>query len=349
MTSGRLCWLAFALLGCSVCSCSDAEAQQQVPSRRQPQAPQLNTAPRAATTRQAVQGQQQAPQQDPSALGQQGQPQAGFGAAAPPAPFELTQEQQAALDQALLTWEATSKNIQTLECKVHRWETDPVFGKNTQGVGELKFKSPDQGKYLINEINPQTGEVIGVAEHWVCDGKAIYEFDYKNKKQIVRQLPQELQGKAIADGPLPFLFGAEAKKLKARYWMRLIEPPPAHKGNKICLVAYPKHQRDAANFRRAEVMLDAKTWMPFALMLELPNGKSRTTHMFENPVVNSDLRAIVNVIFKDTNKPLGWQRVEEKPPADAGSPVAGPPATAPGQPPRTAQQPQQSAPPQRPR
>lgn len=326
--SGRLSWLALALVGASVCSCSDAEAQGQAPA--------LNTAPRAQQSRQVAPGAQQAPQQGPAVAGQ---PQQGFGQAAPPVPFQLTPQQQAALDKALQTWEKTSQGIQTLECEVHRWEYDVVFNKTTYGIGDLKFKSPDQGKYLINEANQQTGEIIKVAEHWVCDGENIYEFDYVNKRQIVRELPDELKGKAIADGPLPFLFGAEAKKLKARYWMRLIQPPP-NNPNKICLEAFPKHQRDAANFRRAEVMLD-QNWMPYALMLEMPNGKSRTTHMFKDPAVNSNLKKVLDIIFKDTNVPFGWQRIVEAPSAEAGPPVAGPPAAGPGQPPaRTAQPPQ---------
>ena len=37
-------------------------------------------------------------------------------------------------------------------------------------------------------------------------------------------MPPELQGKAIVDGPLPFLFGADAQKLKQRYYLRIITP-----------------------------------------------------------------------------------------------------------------------------
>ena len=46
----------------------------------------------------------------------------------------------------------------------------------------------------------------GNEERRVCDGKAIYQFDYKQKKLKEYPLPKNLQGKAITNGPLPFVF-----------------------------------------------------------------------------------------------------------------------------------------------
>ncbi|MBX3415076.1 MAG: hypothetical protein KF708_20500 [Pirellulales bacterium] len=337
--SGRLGLMAAALLGMSVCSCRDASAQGQGPQPGgRPQAPQLKTDPRLTQqqpTRQMNQAAPGGPQQPPA---QPGQPQ-GFSQPEPQAPFQLSREEQQALDRILLTWQNTSGKIESMQCTIYRWESNPVFGKNTRGAGQLKYTAPDKGKYYVEELNDQ-GKPVGVSEHWVCDGNAIYEFDHGNRKLVVRQLPNELKGKAIADGPLPFLFGADANKMKARYWIRQIAPPEAHQ-EKICLEAFPKFQRDAANFRRAEVMLDAQ-WVPFALMLELPDGKSRTTHQFANVSTNSWFEKIKGEIIKDTSTPLGWTRIDEHPPA-AQPPVAGQPAPgAPtGQPaPRTAQQPQ---------
>ena len=55
-----------------------------------------------------------------------------------------------------------------------------------------------------------------IGEHWVCDGTSIYEYRTEQKQLVERPIPKEMQGKAIVDGPLPFLFGAEAAKLKQR-------------------------------------------------------------------------------------------------------------------------------------
>ena len=63
-----------------------------------------------------------------------------------------------------------------------------------------------------------------IGEHWVCDGENVYEYRHDQKQLVVRPIPPAMQGQAIVDGPLPFLFGAEADKLKARYWMRAEQP-----------------------------------------------------------------------------------------------------------------------------
>ena len=44
------------------------------------------------------------------------------------------------------------------------------------------------------------------------------------KKLKVHPLPKEMQGEAIADGPVPFIFGAKADKMKQRYWIRDVTP-----------------------------------------------------------------------------------------------------------------------------
>ena len=71
-----------------------------------------------------------------------------------------------------------------------------------------------------------------------------------------------MQGKAIVDGPLPFLFGAKADKIKARYWLRVITPSDA-KGE-YWLEAWPKSRYDSANFQRVEIILDEKDYLPKA-------------------------------------------------------------------------------------
>ena len=57
------------------------------------------------------------------------------------------------------------------------------------------------------------------------DGKSIIEYNHVKKTMTVHKLPPELQGKAIADCPLPFLFGSTADSLKRRYFIHVITPP----------------------------------------------------------------------------------------------------------------------------
>ena len=102
--------------------------------------------------------------------------------------------------------------------------------------GVIKFKPPDQGRFEVTKMHeydpnvkkgpkePLLTEVKENLENWVCDGKAIHEFvpnsDGKGGEHRIHPIPQEMQGEAIADGPVPFIFGAKAEKLKARYWIK---------------------------------------------------------------------------------------------------------------------------------
>ncbi|MBN2474926.1 MAG: TIGR03009 domain-containing protein [Pirellulales bacterium] len=220
----------------------------------------------------------------------------------PRAPFQLTPQQEAYLDQVLKAWEQHSARVTTFESNFTRWEYDPVFGDPNKpkyvDQGKVKYAAPDKGSF---EIEGQR------AEKWICDGQWIHEFNYVEKKLTQHQLPPDLRGKAIADGPLPFLFGAEAAKMKQRYFLRVIQPPEGRTGE-IWLEAYPRFAPDAANFSRAELILTTRNMMPFAMDIYLPNGKSHTAYQFFGIVVNDPLRVFKGDPFRAV-APSDWQTV----------------------------------------
>jgi TIGR03009 family protein len=283
-----------------------AQGPAQYPQTQQP-GPQRVAGPQAP-----VQGPPQAPQP-------------------PRAPFQLTPQQHSQLMSVLQAWEARSNKITTLSCTFTRWDYNPVFGmknpaKNPndptaiipkESHGVLKYAAPDKGLYQIEEIVECVGFENGQpkyekreegGEHWVCDGVAIWEYNYQKEQLIERRLPPAMQGKAISDGPLPFLFGADADKLMQRYFMRVITPPNVR--DQIWLEAYPKYAMDAGNFSRATLILDQKTMLPFAIEVSLPNGKERHVHQFSNNVVNNLFRFFQGNFAKPA-LPRGWTKVEE--------------------------------------
>lgn len=223
-------------------------------------------------------------------------------------PFQLNPQQQAELDQVLRAWETATSNIEYYTASFNRWDYDEVWKKSTQSEGRLKYAAPDRGVYEVSGERP---------EHWMCDGKAIYEFNQEKKELIERILPPELQGKAISDGPVPFLFGAEVEKLKRRYSMRLI-PPPAGTEGQVWIEARPLTHQDIANFIRAELILDQNSMLPTAMQVYEPNG-NRTVHQLHSVKVNS-LWAKFDQDFRKPRTPVGWERTVEQPPA-------GPPTT----------------------
>ena len=159
------------------------------------------------------------------------------------------------------------------------------------------------------------------ADHWICDGKSVFQYIPKQKKLVEHKLPPEMQGKSIVDGPLPFLFGAEAKKLRQRYFLRLVTTPPGRK-DEVWLEAYPRFQGDAANYRSAILALSVPDMTPKALQIVLPNGKSRTSYEFYDIVLNDPLRFFQGSPFQAFT-PRGWQKiVEDAPTAQAGRPAS---------------------------
>ena len=240
-------------------------------------------------------------------------------------------------------WENSTSQIQRFRCSFNRWDYDPVFGPApdpktgemqaaTICTGEIKYQLPDKamyevtGKWTFQAANPDTG---GQATHveagpelrekWISDGRWTFEFDFNSRQIRKRELPPEMQGKTIADGPIPFIFGAKADKMNERYWIRVITPTDAQKNGEYWLEAYPKKQDDAQDFSRVKVILDSE-FLPKAVEIyaadydDLRNRKSQT-YVFEDRKINEsnlNLFKILDRAFYDPAIPSGWQLVEIK-------------------------------------
>ena len=239
-----------------------------------------------------------------------------------PEGFPLTLEQEAYLDRVLQAWEQHSKKVKTFAATFTRWEYDPVFGPpdtfKYMDEGEVKYAAPDKGMFRVLYTD-KNGKMVRIeperAEHWVCDGKSVYQFNHPKKQLIQHKLPPEMQGKAIAEGPLPFLFGAEAEKLKQRYFLRVITPREVQ-NEQVWLEAHPRFQTDAANLRKAELILNIKDLNPQAIAVYSPNGKNHTTYKFHGIVVNENdpLKFLKGNPFTVLT-PFGWKKIVEEPPA----------------------------------
>lgn len=284
--------------------------------------------------------------QQPLAQGAQALPPAQQAPAPQPPPgFQLHALQMAELNQVLAAWQAQSGAIKTFKCAFERWDYNAAFGPApniplNKDKGELSYGKPDKGSFQITEINTWQAKPVppgqnpaqiqgdwvrqpdAVGEHWVCDGKSVFEYRHDKKQLVERPIPPHLQGQAIADGPLPFLFGANPNKLQARYWMR-VEPP--QDPNQVWLVALPKYQAQAADFKAVEVILDRQRMLPTHMRVTLPNG-GRHLYIFDvaGASINSPLDRLQNM-FQLPRLPLGWKRIVE--PAavqQAAQPVAQP-------------------------
>jgi TIGR03009 family protein len=261
----------------------------------------------------------------------------------PTAPFQLSPREQAEVDQVLAQWEQQSAQFRKFECTFTRFEYDKVFGQRDVArfvdLGYLKYAAPDKGVFRVTHTkknNQVTPIEQSRAEHWICDGQSIFGYDFVQQQLVEHKLPPELRGKAISNGPLPFLFGAQAQRLKQRYWIRIVTPRDRngqvlqHAQGEVWLEAYPRYQADAANFGRAELILKRNGMAPFALQLYLPGGDQRTVYQFANIKINARDPADLLDLFPDNDfraqVPMGWQKiVEDAPPTrEAGRPAGKP-------------------------
>jgi TIGR03009 family protein len=255
--------------------------------------------------------------------------------AAPQPPAPLSPPEQAALDRLLAAWEARNAAVSTWSCTFHKWEYNAWSPADAAGerlafaesTGELKYAAPDKGLFRVRESkqwNPEARryELRGgeAGEHWVCNGESIYEFRHTERQLRETKLPPEMRGKAISDGPLPFVFGAKADTLRKRYFMRIITPPEVR--DQVWLESLPRFQADAANFSKVELILQARDLMPFAIQIFKPGGQDRDVYQFDPRTSLIDKSLDMLRDFAKPTTPFGYKYILED--LSAQGPPAGP-------------------------
>jgi len=236
---------------------------------------------------------------------------------APAAPFQLTREEAAFLDQVLVAWEQQTSKIKTFKSKFIRWKYDRRDQEISMSEGELSYKDPDKGTYRIDKVSQKKPEgeyeevKNAVRDHWTTDGKVIHIYEHAQKEVRETPIPEEMQGQSIRNSPLPFVFGANPIELKQRYWLRVITPQQ-FLPTEIWLEAYPRFLADAQNFKRTIIRLNRTNFQPVALRLVLPPGEY-DSYKFEDISINPLLPNWRELFSPKI--PRGWKIVREAPPA----------------------------------
>jgi TIGR03009 family protein len=272
-----------------------------------------------------------------------GIPAAAQQPAAPPPQRGLSPEESAALDRLLAAWETRNASVTTWSCGFYKWEYNAWSPADAGGerlafsesTGEIKYAAPDKGMFRVRESKQWNAETrryeprVGEAgEHWVCNGTSIYEFRHGERQLRETRLPPEMRGRAISDGPLPFVFGAKSETLKKRYSMRLVTPPGVT--DQVWLEATPRMQADAANFSKVELILQSRDLMPFAMQIYKPGGQDRDVYQFDPKTSLIDKGLDLLRDFSRPVTPLGYTFILEDGPTGPPAPQqqqrpAGPP------------------------
>ncbi|SFI27885.1 hypothetical protein [Planctomicrobium piriforme] len=214
------------------------------------------------------------------------------GARQRPAPMNANVGVSPEMEKILQTWEQKSGSVNRMKGDFTRFEYDKVFATAKCAIGRYWYESPDKGRMDFTPDNkvvatpPKTvvkGDVTFTlqpddARTWICDGEKILDIDIVKKEYNQIKIPPQFQGKNISDGPLPFLFGMKADKLKDRY---VLEMGALNNPAKIIhIVAYPKLPAEQREYRVAEVLLDPVEFLPQAVQLLDPTGNKQTVYMF---------------------------------------------------------------------
>lgn len=265
------------------------------------------------------------PQSDPTPVGQDAH-----------RPFPpLSPAEQKRLDQLLGYWQKRSSNVKTYSCQFVRWEYDTTFGPRdprvarTKAEGIIRYSSPDKGEFNVTKLGSYSAPAapnqrptyemkdVSHEEHWICDGDSVFELNPQKQQLIERKLPPQMKGTQIADGPLPFMFGATKEKLLTKYWMRELVPPQ-NRPDEYLIEAFPKTREDAAQFQKVAVILDRQTFLPNALQVFPPNydpkqNPSRTAYVFTDRKINDPIHRTQQFLgrFISPKPPRGWKKVVE--------------------------------------
>lgn len=226
------------------------------------------------------------------------------------APFQLTAEQQREVDLILGHWEKFSLGVTHFQTGFDRIRYAVAFDdarKQEKIVekGELRYQSPDCGMFAVTDTK---GTPI---EKWLCDGASVYEYQYTQRKIQQHLLPENMRGKGITQGPLPFLFGASAATLKQRYFIRRIAPPEnARVAGQVWIEVFPRTVDDAQDFQRAEMIIALTPQvLPVAIRLYKANNEAHS-YMFDQKSMKINARQMIAPLWKPTNAEMREMQLE---------------------------------------
>ena len=226
----------------------------------------------------------------------------------PQAPFLLSPQEEAQVERVLKAWEQRGQKVRTFGCKFDRFRYDPVWGQKTEDgkieaitdVGKIWYAAPDKASYSIPDGDRQ--------ERWVCNGKSIFQYDFRKRQVLQYQVPAEQQGKAISAGPLALLFSVTAAPLRQRFFVRIARTDSEK--HDVWLDAYPRFAYDAARLDHVEIILASPTMEPLAMQF---HQRNEVRDVYVLSTINMNPPPQENPF--EARVPAGWQKVaEEHPP-----------------------------------
>ena len=252
--------------------------------------------------------------------------------------WPLAPAYQQYVDQVLKIWEQRGEQINVFRSRfakrVHEPDHTGTVRLKYSVLGEVKYKKPDKGSFEII-CDEKKRQDTSRAEKWICDGHSFYQYVNETKTLEQEILPPDQRGKMLSDGPVPFLFGAKAEKMKQLYWIRPLAAPKDR--NEIWLEIWPRTQEGTSKFRRAEVRLSATDMRPVGVRCFLAGQQvrgrdgrirvlppSNESYTFYETVINpNSLTDIFRGNDFKAHLPSGWTKVVKQQPPQRPTALSG--------------------------
>jgi len=274
----------------------------------------------------------------PQARAPRPQPQLNGPQAVAPGARPIAPLNDPVLRKILDDWGNHSAQIRELRGTHERFVFEKVFMTETRSKGHFYFEAPDKGRIDLVPDEVKKGDKSRMegytlrpdhSERWICDGFKITTMNDEKKEFEQFDLPVEMRGQNIINGPLPFLFGLKALEAHQRYELTLKRFD--EKTGTAVILAIPRRSDDQANYSEATIILDTNTNLPTAVRLVDPVGNRVTEYWFKNMQPNAaGLRqAVEKMMGRDPFHPdvRGYKTVQS--PAGNGPPREGNAAPAP--------------------
>jgi TIGR03009 family protein len=238
------------------------------------------------------------------------------------------------MDDLLRLWEGQSAKLKTLEVSIYRIDKDPAWWDQEEHyLGHAAFKSPqlaylDFRKVKLHpEVDPKdknkkrlvpdkkNNQVVSTPyQTIVCTGPEVWDYHYDVKQIYIYTLDKDERRRAIAEGPLPFLFNMKASEARARYNMVL----HGQDDKRYLVKIEPLLPEEQQRYSIAWIYLDRDYLLPTRIVLVAPDKKSYQSFTLSaiKPNIQPDER-----FFKVVNPGKPW-KVERNPGERGPSPPA---------------------------
>jgi hypothetical protein len=226
----------------------------------------------------------------------------------------VAEEAAGDLDSVLAKWEEASQKCQSLDANLTVYRYDDVFRDRTTTMqGRFYYEAPNKGRYEIRRGDPaKPNDWSEVSEVTIWTGDEVLWIDGNQRtcrRLSLAQLPKldELPIAAGGGSTSSGLFGFAARMISFVY-RRMLAPKDflpltidilaaevrerfsvtiaRVDGVEIELRALPKRSPDTADYCEIDVILNAKTYMTYAVQTILPGGRERLVCVLNDQKVN---------------------------------------------------------------